>query len=282
MLKAVRRVAVVIGMLAVMQVTPSGAQEQEGEDDGSAVRYDVTSDVLTDPGDVVIDTGLLIENTEQNDTSTTSIIPDALVLYSATENLDVLAQISGTTAINQSLPDQNDPTGGSSADTRFGTLSVGGRYLFIEEGVYPALQGFLNLSVVENADQDTIFAQSGTVGLTLRKSVDPILIRSTLSYTRLAERRSGGVQFDPGDQYRSTTSVDFFVNETVALIGNITIEAFENDDVGGRSVERRRVRVPVGGGIRYSLRHNVLLQVEGEVDTVNESTRWSLSVQYLL
>lgn len=40
--------------------------------------------------------------------------------------------------------------------------------------------------------------------------------------------------------------------------------------------------VPVAAGARYTVADNMLLSVEGEVDTINESVIWSLRFQYIM
>lgn len=278
-----RFAATLAGFAAMLAAGPTAAQDdgERGQDDGAAVRYDVTSDILTEPGRATLDAGIAVQNRTEDDASTTQIVPDVRVIYSATRSLDLEAQVSGNTTVDQTLPTTSGP-GSSTADSRFATLSLGARYLIREEGAYPALQGFLRVNAVENTSDDTVFGESGNVGLLLRKSADPVILRSSLTYFRRAERTRNGTDFDPADNLAWRTSLDFFVNDKIALTGDVTLAVFTDDEIGGRSVERRRVAVPVAAGARYSVSSDVVLALEGEVDTANETVTWRLRMQYLL
>jgi opacity protein-like surface antigen len=287
----VRRLAVAAGVAALLGAAPVAAQDgQDGEDDDeSAVRYDVTSDILTEAGQTTLDVGLTVQNssdldnqlTRQGNRNTTQIAPDVRVLYSVTEALDIEAQVTGVHAIDQQLASAQG-AGSSSSDTRFSTLSAGARYLVIEEGAHPALQGFISLNLVENTADDTVYAQGGNVGVLLRKSVDPVILRSSLAYFHRPEREQGNATLDPGDNVTWRTSMDFFINDKIALTADIGLEVFEDDEFAGQSAERQRVGIPLAAGVRYTFADDMVLSLEGQVDTTNDSAQWNLRWQYLM
>jgi hypothetical protein len=288
-MKGVRTTVAAI-VMAMTAVPGPGVAQQDSEAEESAVRYDVTSDVLADPGQVTLDLSVAVQNsTDLNDqpqrspnTNITQVQPNFRTLYSVTSALDLELQVSGNHTVNQVLATAATGPGTSTSDTRFGTVSAGARYLFVKEGAHPALQGFFAVNVVENTTDDTIFAKSGNVGLRLRKSVDPMVVRTSLTYIRRGERDRQGARFDPADTWASETSLDLFINDKFALTGRIGLEVFEDDEFAGQDLERQRIGIPLSGGVRYTVSQDVLLSLSGEVDTTRDSTRFDLGLQYIL
>ena len=289
-MKGVRTAIAAVAVVTVGVSTPGAAQQgSESGGDESAVRYDVTSDVLADPGQVTFDLSVSVQNgTDLNDqpqqlpnTSITQVQPGFRTLYSVTSALDLEMQISGNHTVNQVLASSTGP-GRSVSDSRFATVAAGLRYLFVEEGAYPALQGFFSINFVENAIDDTVFAKSGNVGVRFRKSVDPVVIRTSLTYVRRGERNRQGASFDPADSWASETSLDFFINDKFALTGEIGLEVFENDEFAGQDLERQRIGIPLQGGVRYTVSQDILLSLSGEVDTTRDSTRFDVGLQYIM
>jgi hypothetical protein len=76
--------------------------------------------------------------------------------------------------------------------------------------------------------------------------------------------------------------MDFFINDKIALTADIGLEVFEDDEFAGQSAERQRVGIPLAAGVRYTFADDMVLSLEGQVDTTNDSAQWNLRWQYLM
>ncbi len=274
-------------LLAILGFVPVMAQAQEessGDDpskeDETAVRYDVTSDILAEPGLLSIDTSFGVVNVSEGGRSVTQLTPGVQLSYSITERFDVVGLGNGQYVNNQTLASPGS-SGNSTWDGRFGSLALGGRYLAVKESDYPALEASLLLDLVENTADDTVYARSGNVSLRLRKSVDPVVLRLSGIYQRNGKRQRNGLTRDPADSFVVSGTADFFVNNKVAFTSLLQMETFTNDEIEGDPRERERFAVPFGAGVRYSWNKSTQLSFNGQFDPVNDETQWLFRFTYI-
>ena len=114
---------VLFAILGFVPVMAQAQEESSGDDpskeDETAVRYDVTSDILAEPGLLSIDTSFGVVNVSEGGRSVTQLTPGVQLSYSITERFDVVGLGNGQYVNNQTLASPG--SSGNSTCTRSAT-----------------------------------------------------------------------------------------------------------------------------------------------------------------
>ncbi len=150
---------------------------------------------------------------------------------------------------------------------------AGVNYRFLEDGEYPSLIGFADITLAENvasSGSEFVFARSGTIGFTAYKVIDPVVLSLTAGFRPALSRDVNGTKIDPGDSIFLNPSLAFAVNNELTLTGGLSMRFQGADEVGGVRQGSRQTRADMEFGVAYAWDHTTTLRMDTRADVIGE------------
>lgn len=156
----------------------------------------------------------------------------------------------------------------------FLNLALGVNQRFVEEGKYPGLIGFVDVTALEKADaagSTVVFGKSGTVGLTAYKTLDPVVLSLTTGFRPSLSRSVKGDEINPGDTVFVNPSIAFAVNNELTLTGGLSLRFQGADEVNGRSRSVRQTRGELEFGVAYAVDPTTTFRANAQAEVVGQN-----------
>ncbi|MFP1633322.1 hypothetical protein ACLB6G_16450 [Zhengella sp. ZM62] len=153
------------------------------------------------------------------------------------------------------------------------SLVFGLNHRFVEEGEFPGVVGFADVSALENvAAQETRFASgtSGTAGFTAYRVLDPVVLSLTAGYKFNLERRVGADRIDPGDTFFFNPSIGFAVNNELTLTGGFGLNFTGAEKVNGVSGGARATNADLQFGLAYAWDKETTLRADARAEVLGD------------
>jgi len=275
--------------LALTVLAPPAAAADDPSQETSA-RFDVTSDVLSEPGTYVLGAGVSLQSQRTLRQRRSGVIDrqrqyvsslQAFGLYSVSQGLDVFSSLAGEDSETQSgIGTTNGSTASSSS---FPQWRLGARYQLIEEGRSPGVRLLVNtVAVRETVDDDTESFTDARAELQIHRNSDPVNLRLRLRYdytgTRQTDSGAGTSDFDPADRTTVSTAADFVVNDRVVFIGGIGLTHADDATLDDIAIETTRWRTPIELGMRYGFTPVTNIETRIRLTPQTETTALELTV----
>lgn len=202
--------------------------------------------LLTDKGKFKFDLGLTYANTNRTDFSAGDIItvqvgptqfisiptrigesrvnsdiliPNIGLRYGITADTEIYGK---TTWIFDRSRVQDSSGFHERSDNRFNDAWMGINHRFIQESTSPALIGFGEISLAEKTNDSTLHGKAWQAGVTIYRTLDPVVIALTGSFQYRVKRKDGAETVSPGNLFVLNPQISFAVNEKVTLTSGLT------------------------------------------------------------
>jgi hypothetical protein len=275
--------------LALTALAPPAAAADDPSQETSA-RFDVTSDVLSEPGTYVLGTGVSLQSQRTLRQRRSGVIDQqrqyvsslqAFGLYSVSQGLDVFSSLAGEDSETQS--GIGTRTGSTVSSSSLPQWRLGARYQLVEEGRSPGLRLLVNtVAVRETVDDDTESFTDARAELQIHRNSDPVNLRLRLRYdyagTRQTASRAGTRDFDPADRTTVSTEADFVVNDRVVFIGGIGLTHADDATFDDTAIETTRWRTPIELGMRYGFTPVTNIETRIRLTPQTETTALELTL----
>lgn len=175
--------------------------------------------------------------------NTDTLVAAPSVRYGATEDtqLSLRGSYSASYARTQGLSGAD-----SSSTSRFVDARLGIDHRLQKEGKTPGLIGLLDVALAENnsiTGSDISYGRSWTVGITVYRVFEPLVLSATAAYQLNLTRQRDGQQIDPGDLLFFSPSLNFIPNRdssfglgfTWLLRGSDAVDGSKNSIVQTRT-----------------------------------------------
>ncbi|MCZ7501298.1 transporter [Agrobacterium sp. ST15.13.015] len=156
----------------------------------------------------------------------------------------------------------------------FLNLALGVNQRFIEEGKYPGLIGFIDVTAAEKADSagsTVVFGKSGAIGLTAYKTLDPVVLSFTAGFRPSLSRSVNGDDINPGDTVFVNPSIAFAVNNELTLTGGLSLRFQGADEVNGKSRSVRQTRGELEFGVAYAVNQTTTFRANAQAEVVGQN-----------
>jgi len=150
------------------------------------------------------------------------------IRYGLTPTTEIFGRITGSHRENR-LVAAESTTGVSS--TKFNTVVLGINHGFSPDTETPALLGYVEASMIENAgssaEYHSIYGRTWGIGLTTYRSFDPIVLSLSVGYnhtrTRPLLHNGNRITFDPGDGFYLQPALNFAINDKISVSGGFQV-----------------------------------------------------------
>lgn len=237
--------------------------------------------LISDKGKISINTELVYGNSKSNQAQITGVIPIQIgnnsyinlptnisnsrnqseylvsaigLKYGIGKNSDIGINISGS---HQSQHNLN--TNDKYSDSQFNDLSLTGSYQFLDDGKYPALVGFYDISVLEKQAEKNIYFSNLSAGVTTYKSYDPIVLSLTTGYKYNFEKSINNQTTKPSDIFFINPQVAFAANEKISLLAGATFRHIGSQQQNKETINPSRNDTDISFGVGYGLNNDANL-----------------------
>lgn len=158
---------------------------------------------------------------------------------------------------------QNESETQDISSTQWNDIVLGINHQFSEENATPALLIFAELTALENAttdrSDDVVYGNSGQIGFTTYRSIDPIVLSLTAGYRYVGSRSVNEESIDPGDLGFFKPSLGFAVNNEVTITGGVQFKYRDSDKVEGETVDIKTTQTDMDFGVGYAINEALTL-----------------------
>lgn len=234
-----------------------------------------------------LETGLEYSNQELSEPITgsaraTDVAVASLGLrYGLTRRLELFGRVYGyysQTRTQNALGLETDASGD------WNRVVAGANFQFSADNRTPALLGFAAFDLVENPADPALalrYGNSASMGLTLYRSIDPLLLSAVVRFDYRADYQQGDVGIQPGHGLVISPQTAFAINHLVTLTGGLRWEWRQGVQVQGRQLTLDRTRTSVLLGLGYNWSEDITVSFDGEFAvTDNSGASMSLNVVY--
>ncbi|MDR6189622.1 hypothetical protein QE372_001890 [Agrobacterium pusense] len=173
-------------------------------------------------------------------------------------------------------------SGGSAQATSefdFNSLSLGADANLMRLGSQGFLNGFVSVGAVEKTNGAFNYGKSITGGLTGYWAIDPLILSTTVSYSKFLERTTPSGNMAPGDVLSLSPTVGFAVNPDINLSWGMTFAIKDADTVDDKRRSDWSMLSTVNLGLGYRLNENTLLNVSGRAGVGgNDATQFGMTI----
>ncbi|MFD1199990.1 hypothetical protein ACFQ3K_17000 [Brucella gallinifaecis] len=182
------------------------------------------------------------------------------VRYNVASRFNLSAQINGGYRYERNTSPENGLHNSSSFD--FNSLTIGTDFhlLRLPRG---AINAFLSVGAVEKTRDSFVYGKSFNGGLTGYWTVDPIILSTTVAYSKFMDRKSDNTTINPGDAISVSPSVGFAVNPDMNLSWGMTFAFKDAVKVNENKRNAWQMLSTVNLGLGYRIDENKLLNVTG-------------------
>jgi len=198
------------------------------------------------------------------------------VRYNVASSFNLSAQINGGYRYERNTSQVNGSENSSSFD--FNSLTVGTDFHLyrLPRG---AINAFLSMGAVEKSRGGYVYGKSFSGGLTGYWTVDPVILSTTLSYSKFLDRKSDNNTINPGDVISVSPSVGFAVNPDMNLSWGMTFAFKDAVRVNENKQNAWHMLSTVNLGLGYRLDENKLLNINGRAGVGgNSATQFGMNV----
>lgn len=163
----------------------------------------------------------------------------------------------------------------NNSDGGFQSLVFGMNYRLSDDAKTPGIVGFADITVLEDTsadESDYQSAKSGTVGFTMYRVLDPVVLSLTAGYRANFDRAVGSDDIDPGDTFFLNPSVGFAVNNELTLTGGLGLNITGVDQINGVDEGTRRTQADLQFGAAYAWDKNTILRSDIRAEVLGENT----------
>jgi len=151
---------------------------------------------------------------------------------------------------------------------------LGINHRFSEDNDTPALLGFFEVSLAENAalsGNDWSYGHTGLFGFTTYRTTDPIVLSLTAGYRHSLARNTPNGRIDPGDLLFLKPGIAFAVNNDVTLITGLQWQLQTRETLDGRKSGIRTTSSEIELGMGYAWNKQLTLQFNTRADVTGDS-----------
>jgi len=134
---------------------------------------------------------------------------------------------------------------------KYSTLSLTASHRFLRENAGPGLIGLFEAAAVERGRHDAVFFKAFTLGATVFRTIDPLVLSLSSSYRLNLRRADGAVTTKPGNLISVNPQLGFAVNESVTLIGGLLWQFQQATTTTTRCCAQRSTRTSLVFGVGY-------------------------------
>ncbi|MBN7795920.1 hypothetical protein [Parahaliea mediterranea] len=145
-------------------------------------------------------------------------------------------------------------------------LLIGGAWEVSPENSTPALVLNFSLEAAGNSysHEKYIYAKTQSVGATIYRSLDPVVLSASANYTNYESRPVGVVQVNPGDVASFHSNLNFAVNHRLSLLGGVGLRIYQPSTLNGMSLSSREtfLLTKLGVGLRLGRQSTLFANTE--------------------
>ncbi|WP_273794871.1 hypothetical protein [Brucella intermedia] len=202
------------------------------------------------------------------------------VRYNVASRFNLSAQINGGYRYERYTSHVNGSENSSSFD--FNSLTIGTDFHLyrLPRG---AINAFLSVGAVEKTRGGFSYGKSFTSGLTGYWTVDPVILSTTLSYSKFLDRKSDNTTINPGDAISVSPSVGFAVNPDMNLSWGMTFAFKDAVRINENKQNAWEMLSTMNLGLGYRIDENKLLNVTGRAGVGgNSATQFGMNISQRL
>lgn len=235
--------------------------------------------LISDKGKVTLEMGLTYGNNKVNDTKTSGYIPVQIsdtsfiniptvirneqiqneylianigVKYGVVKNLDVSLRSNFVYSSNRFLEPNSSEK--SKIDTDIADISIGANYQFLQDAKYPALVGFMETTVLEKGEDKNSNFSNWTLGFTIYRSYDPIVLSLTTGYKSSFKRKINSLdEYKPADLLFINPQVAFSANDRISLIAGLNFKYLSDQKFNAKIISKKRNNLDYSFGMGYGI-----------------------------
>ncbi|MGO4157218.1 hypothetical protein [Cupriavidus sp. YAF13] len=208
------------------------------------------------------------------------IIPNIGLRYGLSADAEVYGKATWIAEYSRS---QGESGEASNSYSNFNDAWIGLNYRFLRDEKFPALLGFTELALAEKNNHSAIYGRSLSVGATVYRAIDPVVLSLTTAFLHRGRRDIGGNSTIPGSIFIINPQVSFAVNEAVTLSTGLTWRSQAAEKINGMRQGQRNTSSTLNLGLAYLWNKNTILNLTSRSDVSGKGgTEIGLSVQIKL
>lgn len=141
----------------------------------------------------------------------------------------------------------------ASGDDRFVDAWIGINHRLVPEAASPGVIAFAELALAEWGNERIAHGKSVSVGATVYRVSDPLVLAVTAAWRVNRERQDGVVRRDPGDSLMLNPEVSFSANNDITLSGGLLWQRLESDAVDGIRLGLVNTRTSLSFGLAWAV-----------------------------
>lgn len=151
---------------------------------------------------------------------------------------------------------------------------LGINHRFSEDNATPALLGFFEVALAENAalsGNDWSYGRTSLLGFTAYRTTDPIVLSLTAGYRHSLERNTPNGDIEPGDLLFMNPTIAFAVNNDVTLTSGFQWQLQQRESISGNKRGIRTTSSEIELGMGYAWSRRLTLQFNSRADVTGDS-----------
>jgi len=150
---------------------------------------------------------------------------------------------------------------------KYSTLSLTASHRLLREDDHPGLLAIFEAGAIQRGEHEAAYFKSYTLGSTIYRTIDPLVLSLSASYRLNLKRSDGGMATRPGNLLAINPQIGFAVNESVTMLGGFLWQAQQGGSIFGRCCTQRSTRTSLvlGLGYRASPRTSLSLSTSSNV-----------------
>ena len=191
--------------------------------------------------------------------------------YGMSLNTELYSRVS---ALGQDVRSINVDGASSESNQQFADAWIGVNHRFSSDNDTPALLGFFEVALVENAageGNEFVYGKTAMAGFTTYRTTDPLVLALTAGYRYGAERKLDKVDIDPGDLIFINPNIAFAVNHEVTLTSGLQWRWQQRDRVDNQDQGIRTTQTKMEFGLGYAWSRRLTLLANSRADVTGDS-----------